>query len=563
MKGVKFRQALSFLKRIVGFILSCLDRYVLKYPVRTASWLILLVVLWTNLSLKFWDNPERLISWDVKVYYVYLPATFIYHDLSLEWLDRPDENLRNVMYTVPGPKGIYFIQTTYGLALLYSPFFLAAHAYALISGDEADGYSIPYRFALMLSSIFYLALGIYFLKKLLLKYFTPWVTAVTLIVIVLGTNLYYYSSYEAPMAHAYNFALIAAFLHFNSLWVEKINFRNSVILGFLIGLIALVRPVNLIVVILPLLWGVNSWKSMINRIIQLLKSSHWILLMILVFFILWIPQFLYWKYISGSYFFYSYSDQRFFFNNPQVLSSLLSYRKGLFVYIPLIFLAFCGIPFLFRRHRGLILPVALFAGLNVYILSSWCFWWFGGGFGPRSYIDTYAIMAIPFAALTGWMFQRKYPWILLFVVLISALVWFNFFQTRQYYNGAINWIGMTRAAYWDSFLRKHPTKEFYQMLRFPRPESAKKGIYYQDDMTFDEIRQQEFFMSSGAMDEEDFQRETYIRNLGNYIKTQKSWLEQIREKAEERGISVDSMIRKDAIWLYEQEKKKLEQQKDQ
>ena len=463
------------------------------------------------------------------------------------------------MFLEEGPKGIYYNITTYGLSLLYSPFFLSAHAYATIANAEPTGYSPPYKFALMLSCVFYLALGLYFLLKLLMKYFPPWPTAITLIVIALGTNLYYYSTHEALMPHAYLFALISIFLYMGDRWYEKTDLKNSLILGFIIGLIILIRPVNIIILLLFILWGVLSWRSLITRILFLIKSYKWILLMILVTFMIWVPQFLYWKYISGNYLFYTYSDQRFFFSHPQWISSLFSYRKGLFLYFPLLLIACCGIPFLYKKYRGLILPVSLFILLNIYVLSSWCFWWFGGGFGPRSYIDTYSVMAFPFAALTTWFIRRRIWFKIPYLAVIAVLVWFNFFQTAQYSNGAINWIGMTREAYWNSFLRKYPTYEYWQMLRYPDPELAKKGIYYQGDLTYKElstgVKSKQTSDTSINIDE----RERYIKNLDKFIRTQKEWFDQEKEKAELWGISVDSVIRKDAIWLYgkEMEKKRL------
>jgi len=524
-----------------------------KHIANLAILVILAVIFKTDLELKYWKEKERLLVWDVKVYYVYLPAAFIYKDFSLEFVAEKKAELGDIMYHETGPLGINTIQTTYGQALLYAPFFFAAHAYTLMTDTwDANGYSPPYKFALMVSALFYLALGLYFLKKILLRYFTPWITAITLVVIVLGTNLYYYSTHEAPMTHAYNFSLIAIFMYLTVRWYEKTNWWNSILLGFLTGLIALVRPVNILVLLFFILWGVHSWKSLTERLLFLARSYRWILLMILIFIILWIPQFIYWKYVSGSYLFYSYSDQRFFFNNPQIFSSLFSYRKGLFVYIPVLIFAFIGIPFLYRQYKGLIQPVAVVSLLNIYVLSSWCFWWFGGGFGPRSYIDTYAILAIPFAALATWLHRKHFIPAILFIGILGSLIWFNFFQTRQYSRGTINWAGMTKEAYWDSFLKKYPSKEFYQMLRFPERDSAVKGVYYKGDLTWDEIHRisKPVEEDTSGLDE----REKYIRQFNNVVRLYDEWFQQMKDKAAERGISVDSMIRKDAIWIYEKEK---------
>lgn len=461
--------------------------FITKYPARIAAWAIILVVIWTNFEIKFWKSPQRIIAWDVMSYYAYLPATIIYKDLAFGYADEKKETTGEVIFPDVGPKGFYITRTTYGLALLYSPFFLVTHAFMTLTDGEATGYSPPYKIGLIASSVFFLALGIYYLKRFLLKYFSQWVTAITLVAIVLGTNLIYYASYEAAMPHTYNFALIAAFIYYTTIWYAKSDLKNTLIIGFLLGLITLIRPVNLLVLMFFVLWGINSRESFRQRIIFLFRSYKWLILAGLTAFCLWIPQFLYWKFISGNYLYDTYSDMGFFFSNPQIFNSLFSYRKGLFLYIPLMAFAYIGIPFLFRKNPGLILAVGVFAAVNVYVLSSWCFWWFGGSYGPRSYIDTYAILAIPFAALTSNLLRREWVIRIIFLILIGMLIKFNFFQIRQYYHNAINWSGMTKEAYRDSFLRRFPSGKLNSLLRFPNRDSAIKGVYYKGDLTYDEV----------------------------------------------------------------------------
>jgi predicted DNA binding CopG/RHH family protein len=526
---------------------------IFDHTARIALLAIIIVVTWTNISLKFWKEGDRVLVWDVKAYYTYLPAVFIYRDLSLRFAEKRPEKFGAEIYIVKTPIGVNYIQSTYGLAFIYSPFFLVTHAIVTLTGGDASGYSPPYKIGLIVSCIFYLVLGLYFLEKFLLKYFSQWVTAITLVAIVLGTNLFYYSTYEGPMPHVYNFALIAAFLYFTDIWYEKVTVWKTIIFAFLVGLIALIRPVNLIIILFFVLWRVNSWDSLRDRILFLLRSYKWILLMILVFFIVWIPQFLYWKYISESYLFYSYSGQRFYFNNPQILSSLFSYRKGLLLYIPLMTFAYAGIPFLYRRFRGFILPVALFALINVYVLSSWCFWWFGGSFGPRSYIDTYAILAIPFAALTSWVMQGRWVKKAIFLFIVTILISFNFFQTRQYYWGTINWSGMTKEAYWDSFLKEYPSAEFNSLLRFPNRENALKGIYYKDDLTYEEATTSYINNMKIKSVEKMVDREYYIKRFDRTVRHYDEWIDEIEKRAASEGIPVDTLIRRDAILYYEKE----------
>ena len=92
-----------------------------------------------------------------------------------------------------------------GLSVLYSPFFFAAHSYALLSDDyPASGYSRPYHVALEFSSLFYLIFGLLVLRKILLRYFSELVTAITILITGLATNLFSYTTMGATMPHSSN-----------------------------------------------------------------------------------------------------------------------------------------------------------------------------------------------------------------------------------------------------------------------------------------------------------------------------------------------------------------------
>ena len=58
---------------------------------------------------------------------------------------------------------------------------------------------------------------------------------------------------------------------------------------------------------------------------------------------------LYWKHIMGTFFFYSYDQEGFFFGNSHVLDGLLSYRKGWFIYTPI--MAHCPNWLVCSQHR--------------------------------------------------------------------------------------------------------------------------------------------------------------------------------------------------------------------
>ena len=88
-------------------------------------------------------------------------------------------------------------------------------------GYKPDGYTLPYSFALAMGCIFYLMIGLFFLRKILERFFSKWIIALTLFSIVICTNLIHYAIQEAGMSHVFNFSLFAVFLFLIIKWYEK------------------------------------------------------------------------------------------------------------------------------------------------------------------------------------------------------------------------------------------------------------------------------------------------------------------------------------------------------
>ena len=61
-------------------------------------------------------------------------------------------------------------------------------------------------------------MGLLILRKLLLIYFSDGITSLVLFAVFFGSNLFYYATIEGPMAHAFDFALIALFMHLTIKW---------------------------------------------------------------------------------------------------------------------------------------------------------------------------------------------------------------------------------------------------------------------------------------------------------------------------------------------------------
>ncbi|MFZ4463139.1 MAG: hypothetical protein ACOYN5_04790 [Bacteroidales bacterium] len=434
---------------------------------RLSSFVILLfavVVIFTNLNNGLWNKKHGVVIHDVISYYSYLPALFIYHDLSFQYLDKDPEFFSGRVFNSKTEEGGKYQKMTMGLSFLYLPFFLLGCLYAWLSGAPVDGYSPPFMSAILFSSVFYAVLGLFFLRKILHRYFRDSITALVLMILGFGTNLFFYSSLEGAMSHAYNFSLITLFGWLTIRWHEKADIKNSIFTGLIFGMITLIRPTNGLVVIFFLLYQIEKWKDIQLKIRLFLKQYKLILLLIAAAFVIILPQLLFWKFNTGHWLFYSYKKEGFFFLKPEIIRGLFSYRKGWFVYTPVMLFAVAGIFMLRKRLREFFIPLLVFTILNIYVIFSWWDWSYGGSFGARAMIDSYGLLAIALAAMMEFLMKRA--WFIRWatgLVLIFMLV-LNLFQTAQYKYGAIHYCEMSKDAYWYNFGKLSNDLEFYNQL---------------------------------------------------------------------------------------------------
>lgn len=554
---------------------------------------ILVIIIWRNFNLADWKEEKKVIQWDVISYYAYLPAVFIHHDIKLEFLKNGPESYKGTFWPRKSPNGGNVIITSMGMAYLYLPFFLMGHLYASLSPHfDNQGFSAPYKFFLVMSSIFYLMLGLIFLRKLLLKFFNDNAVSITLLITLFGTNLLCYATNESVMSHAYSFSLISIFLFLTHSWYNKPVYTNSVFLGLLGGLIILIRPTNVIIALLFLFWKITRFKDIPGRIQFYLKNAPFLFIIIIAVFVIWLPQLLYWKHIAGQWFYFSYgSDEKFFFNNPRIFKVLFSYRKGWFVYTPVMLFAIAGLFQLRKNYKQIFLPVLIFLVVNIYIISAWWSWWYGGSFGMRAMIDSYGIMALPLSAITAYFLDKKRLRIGYLVILL-LLVFNNIFNTLQYSYGSIHWDSMSKKAYWNSFLKLHKTDYFEYYLEPIDYIAARKGEYatnnslgdvYKSTFKNNEFKtliEEDIRNSDGLMkllhdsaksnnlnpdslilnktlyilksqNSDSLYRVLKIKKYMNIIRNNPDYMNMIEKKAVKREISADSMIYLDAVWLFE------------
>ena len=490
-------------------------------------------------------NPENrgVIHWDIISYYAYLPATFIYGDVTLDFLNHPPEGFVNDNKFWPSrlENGKFLTITSMGLSVLYAPFFFMAHALAPLFGEARDGYGSIYQFFLVMSSLFYVILGFILLRNLLSRYFSSRITALTLLAIALGTNLYHFSTTEAPMPHAYNFFLIVLFLRMVIWWYERSSIFRTILIGALYGFITLVRPTNILVLFLLLLWDVKSWRELGDRIIFFIRKFHLVLIMLAAFIVVWTPQFLYWKEITGHFLFFSYSaeDGAFYWQYPHIFESLFSYKKGWFVYVPIMFFAVLGIALLKKRYAAFFWPTLILLVTMIYVQSSWWSWWYGGCFGLRTYIDIFGVLAIPLAATLQFAEENRKKLIRIgYPLLIVGLILFHQLNNFQYRKNIIHHVGMNKYVYWKSFLKVNRPADYWQTLTMPDYQLARKAIYV-------------YYLTGAdntALSEMD--RDEALKQVTNSIIEDKKLHKEVRNYAKRTGISYDEAMSEVAERIY-------------
>lgn len=427
--------------------------------------IIVAVCLMLSLSYQHFvigDNKYKsIVNSDGEGYYAYLPAIFIYHDLSFNFFfENKNEEIKKYFHErfiiKQGDKTI--IKTYCGEAVLLLPFFAAGSLVQYAYAGEVNGYEPFMQFFICLGALFYLALGLYYLRKFLKYYYIEdRIIQLTLIIFVFGTNLLYYTVFHPTMTHVYSFALITMFLYLCKHFIETKNKKALWLAAFIIALIALVRPVNiLVIVIVPFLKKENGFGFYLTHIKN--NFSTWMVALFIVVATAFIQ--LYLNYLQcGKLFAWSYGDEGFYFLHPHISDVLFSFKKGLFIYTPVLIISCIGLLFVYRKQRALFWGLLLTLVLATYIISAWWKWSYGPGFGLRAFIDWYALFAIPFAFLLNNVDRMQERFVKLVCLLLLS---FNLFQTWQYLWGIIHAEGMTKEKYAYVFLKTSP--EYYYCL---------------------------------------------------------------------------------------------------
>ena len=424
-------------------------------PIGPVNWALLLaaiILLWSSSNMKWGDGRwNRIVKTDGTGYFSYLPAIFVYHDLTFSFHDsvagHPEHSEFKYEYRTHykgQPVNKYYA----GTALMMMPFYLIGHLLNYLTGNPMDGFSVWVLIFIHIGAIFYTLLGMWWLSRILVTYqIKPLINAVVVFAVLFGTNLFYYVSEEPSMSHVYSFAMVSLFILAVNQYFLGAGVRWFFVAMVAFGMIVLIRPVNgLVLFSLPFLAG--DWYTLKRGFTVLFQKSATLLAgMLLAGFIVGIQGLIYLMQ-TGEFFVYSYRDEGFNFANHHMVDFLFSYRKGFFVYTPMCMVALFGWWQVWKTSKFAAFGFAGFFILVVYLLSSWWQWYYGGSFSSRVMIEY-----LPFFMILLALLLQQFPRPKWMIGLVFLLIIFCQIQTYQYRYGYLHWQDMNKELYWDLFMR--------------------------------------------------------------------------------------------------------------
>lgn len=474
------------------------------------------------------EEYKRVINGDGKGYYAYLPAVFIYQDLTFSFFDKQPEKFgyqySNTFLLNHDKKNLN--KYTCGEAILLIPFFLLAVVYSWFMGLPVDGYNGAFQIFVALGNLFYFILGLIITKKVLQWYrLSNLSIALSLLALTLGSNILNYVVNESSMSHVFSFFMIALNVYTAKRFFEYRSFRVLLLGGLTLGLIVLIRPINgMVVFAYPFLAGDKNFFGIVK---EQFRDFVWAgLAACAVIFI----QLLIWKIELGQFLIYGYKNEGFYFNQaPAIGDYLFSFKRGAFIYSPVLFLSFIGL-WNMRHEKRVLLWFCFFMLLVVYVHASWWSWYYGDGFGERPLTDFYVFFALAIA----WAFDRTGKRLLRYVLLPVLAIFVLLHQVfmYQYVKGIIHPYSMDYEKFKYVFLK---TSDKYRYLfkcdveDFYHP----RGVNYVAEVESTLKDPNAYFPEELKLNKADIMPGQYLETKSMYpltwlIKTDASWLFKMR-----------------------------------
>ncbi len=328
----------------------------------------------------------RIAESDAVQYFSYLPSLLFDGDLDFEdeyrvfYLEDPEgrKGFKETFLDLSTATGRKLNFGPLGTALLWSPFYLAAH---LVAGS-ADGMSQPYRTAVSFASALYAVLGLFLCYRLARRYAPAQASFAAVVSLWWATPVAYYMYVAPGMSHAASLFAVALFLSLWP-WAASGGVSRWAVWGASAGLMALVREQDLFYAVAVLV-AVRGVPDRLKRLAAFGAAA------LLVF----LPQLAVYQVLYGRPEPAPQVQNKIIKYSPHFFEVLFSTEHGLFFWSPILLLFFAGGLWMMKRERtaGLLLLAAFVA--QVYISGAVDSWTQAGAFGARRFVGATAIFAV-------------------------------------------------------------------------------------------------------------------------------------------------------------------------
>ena len=386
-------------------------------------------------------------------YYVYLPAAIIYQDFTYKFLVTPENKINSFYNPFPTElsNGAQPLNKYYcGTSLCLLPFFISGVLISAVAGTDINGYTATFLMLVSIASIIYFLLATFLITRIALFFKVSEKLGFFIsLLFFLSTNLFHYIVQEPSMSHSYSFFGVTLFFYLLTKLIKNITKKNIVLLSLSLVLVTLIRPPNIVVVLFIPFFFMNLKECGLFFKTLFTQYRVGLLYGIIAFIAGVFLQLLLYYFQTGKFIVESYPGETFNFSHPEVFNILFSYKKGLFLYTPILFftLAFIliGKSFWYKRFI-FIITFSVF----LYITSSWWCWYYGGGLSGRPFVDIYPLFILvliwlinPFSLST----KKK------IAVLCIPFVFVNQLMAYQYSHLIMDSGNMEKHRYWDIFLK--------------------------------------------------------------------------------------------------------------
>ena len=339
---------------------------------------------------------HKTVYGDGVYYYSWLRSVVVDHNINFaNEYAKLGGNQHKTSTGIPGNK------FSVGPAILWTPGYMWTNRIV-----RSSGFEFPYQLVVGLTTVLYCLFALILLYRLLNTYFSVETTLASIIGVAGATNLFFYGSLDAINSHAVSFFASVLFLTF--LFQKS---KNWFLIGCSLGLIALIRPQDIILGLLIL--------SYLPK-----KKIHLLLLGALLAFL---PQLIAWQLLNGKFWSSPYlgGKEGFNFLQPHIFGVLFSPQNGLFLWTPIVLLGFVGL-WMKRTHIPLKL-MAIIVIIQLYIIASWSNGWQGASYSGRMFVSILPLIAFGLANLFTYLSRRKFRGLPFYLSIVLPLTMINFF----------------------------------------------------------------------------------------------------------------------------------------